>query len=139
MGRQDSDGGGKGGKKRRREAAGSDDDDDGPSTSGAATIGMRTSSIKNKQVRAELYQKLKGKEKVGARMGTRHGLGRMHTAAAGRMGPELRQRRRREGAHGARRLKPSWARIHGSACVRVSTAVRVHRCCCCRRRRRRSV
>eukprot|EP00983_Pelagomonas_calceolata_P113169 1159958-Pelagomonas_calceolata.AAC.8 len=41
------------------------DGDDGPSTSGKeATVGMRTSHIKNKLVRSEMYAKLKSKDKV---------------------------------------------------------------------------
>lgn len=52
------------GKKRKRDDA-DGDDGGGPSTSGReATIGMQTSSIKNKQARSEMYAKLKHKQKV---------------------------------------------------------------------------
>ena len=60
-------------KRKRRDSGGGDDsEDDGPSTrprgnGGGPTIGQQTSSIKNKQVRGELYSKLKHKQKV--RMG----------------------------------------------------------------------
>lgn len=60
-------------KRNRRDSSDTrDDDDDGPSPSGSRkgekgggpSIGMQTSSIKNKQVRGELYSKLKHKQKV---------------------------------------------------------------------------
>ena len=55
--------------KKRRESSDAGDDDDGPSPSsrgkGGASIGQQTSNIKNKQVRGELYSKLKHKQKVG--------------------------------------------------------------------------
>ena len=58
----------------KRPRGGEDDgsDGEGPSTrprgnpGGGPSIGMQTSSIKNKQVRGELYSKLKHKQKVSA-------------------------------------------------------------------------
>ncbi|KAF5836597.1 anticodon-binding protein [Dunaliella salina] len=53
------------GKQEKRKRSGDDSDgEDGPSTSGKeATVGMRTSHIKNKLVRSEMYAKLRSKDK----------------------------------------------------------------------------
>lgn len=63
MGKSDKEKPGKGGKRKREEK---DEDGGGASTSGkeGPTIGMQTSSVKNKLVRSELYAKLKHKQKV---------------------------------------------------------------------------
>ncbi len=51
--------------KRQRDA---DGDDEEPVQKGPATIGQQTSHIRNKQVRSELYAKLKHKKKVRTRL-----------------------------------------------------------------------
>ena len=47
----------------KRKAADADGDDAGPASVGPGTVGQRTSTIKNKLVRSEKYQKLKHEQK----------------------------------------------------------------------------